>query len=241
MQVDILWDLLKSITQIDEVDEPSRAVDVFLSSIRRFGFDHALVTGLPSSRDPNWSESILCHGWPTEWYDRYIEQEHFPFDPCAERCRHEGSPFSWSELAHERLTPRSKVVMDEASEFGMNDGFCVPIHVPMQPPAVVTIAGEKPEFGTAAIVLLEALSHHLFRALSRLSGGESGEELPALTPRELEVAKWASDGKNPEDIACLLGISIHTSERHLRNIREKLEASNTVHAIAKALRSHQIW
>jgi LuxR family quorum sensing-dependent transcriptional regulator len=57
-----------------------------------------------------------------------------------------------------------------------------------------------------------------------------------LTPRERECLKWAARGKSEWEISQILGISEHTSEKHLLNAKTKLGASNRVHAVAEALR-----
>ena len=55
---------------------------------------------------------------------------------------------------------------------------------------------------------------------------------PRLSPRELEVLKWSSHGKNSQQIADRLTISLPTAETHLANAYRKLNASNKVEAVA---------
>lgn len=57
-----------------------------------------------------------------------------------------------------------------------------------------------------------------------------------LTPRERECLKWAANGKSEWEISQILGISEHTSEKHLINAKTKLKAVNRAHAVAEALR-----
>lgn len=57
-----------------------------------------------------------------------------------------------------------------------------------------------------------------------------------LTSRERECLTWAAAGKSEWEISQILGISEHTSEKHLISAREKLGAVNRVHAVAEALR-----
>lgn len=55
-----------------------------------------------------------------------------------------------------------------------------------------------------------------------------------LTPREKEILHLIKQGKASKQIADMLGISIHTVNRHRQNIIEKLSVSNTVEAISAA-------
>lgn len=55
-----------------------------------------------------------------------------------------------------------------------------------------------------------------------------------LSRREKEVMRLIKDGKASKQIAGLLGISIHTVNRHRQNIIEKLSVSNSTEAVAAA-------
>ena len=57
-----------------------------------------------------------------------------------------------------------------------------------------------------------------------------------LTPREIECLELAADGKSEWEISRILGISEHTSEKHLLNAKTKLGAVNRTQAVAVAIR-----
>ena len=57
-----------------------------------------------------------------------------------------------------------------------------------------------------------------------------------LTARERECLQWAAVGKSEWEISQILGISEHTSEKHLLNAKSKLGAANRVQAVAEAIR-----
>jgi LuxR family transcriptional activator of bioluminescence operon len=56
-----------------------------------------------------------------------------------------------------------------------------------------------------------------------------------LNGRECQVLTWAAAGKTTSEIAAILPISERTVVFHLSNARRKLGASNSRHAISKAL------
>lgn len=55
-----------------------------------------------------------------------------------------------------------------------------------------------------------------------------------LTDREKEILNLIKEGKPSKQIADLLGISVHTVNRHRQNILEKLSVGNSVEAIMAA-------
>ena len=58
----------------------------------------------------------------------------------------------------------------------------------------------------------------------------------ALTPTELEILRWASNGKTVWEISQIRATSEATVKFHLRNIYGKLEVTNRVQAMNEAAR-----
>ena len=61
-------------------------------------------------------------------------------------------------------------------------------------------------------------------------------DLPHLTPREVECLVALAEGLNSEGIARKLHISVPTVAMHVTNARKKLNAQTREHAIAIAMR-----
>ncbi len=57
-----------------------------------------------------------------------------------------------------------------------------------------------------------------------------------LTPAELEILRWASEGKTVWEISQIRATSEATVKFHLRNIYGKLEVTNRVQAMNEAAR-----
>lgn len=57
-----------------------------------------------------------------------------------------------------------------------------------------------------------------------------------LTPAELEILRWAKEGKTVWEISQIRSTSEATVKFHLRNIYGKLEVSNRVQAMNEAAR-----
>lgn len=58
-----------------------------------------------------------------------------------------------------------------------------------------------------------------------------------LTSREMECLQWIACGKTSGEIAIICSISESTVNYHLKNTLSKLNSSNRVHAVAKAMQS----
>lgn len=59
---------------------------------------------------------------------------------------------------------------------------------------------------------------------------------PVLSPREKEVLHWVAKGKSNSVIADILGVSESTVDTFLRRIYSKLNATNRITAVVRAIR-----
>lgn len=57
-----------------------------------------------------------------------------------------------------------------------------------------------------------------------------------LTTTQRRTLELASFGFSHKEISELMGVSVRTVEHHLKESRERLEAKNTTHAVASAIR-----
>ena len=61
-------------------------------------------------------------------------------------------------------------------------------------------------------------------------------ERPILSRREMEVLRLMAQGWETQRIATELGISRHTVRNHIRNLRQRLNASTKLDAVVKGIR-----
>lgn len=88
---------------------------------------------------------------------------------------------------------------------------------------------KKLEQGEAAIS--PPVATHLFKHVGRAS---VKPEASPLSDRELEVLRLVAGGKSNREIAAALSVSDNTVKFHLKNILQKLNASNRVEAVMRA-------
>lgn len=77
--------------------------------------------------------------------------------------------------------------------------------------------------------------HHILRELIDMEHKTTGR-FSAMNVRETECLQHAGNGLTSEDIAELLGLSVHTINAHLSSATSKLDSVNRIQAIAKAIR-----
>lgn len=59
---------------------------------------------------------------------------------------------------------------------------------------------------------------------------------PNISKREMECLRLTANGLTSEEIAERLGLSVHTANQYLASTAQKLDATNRIHAVAKAIR-----
>jgi LuxR family quorum sensing-dependent transcriptional regulator len=225
--------------QIDRAANIAEMMRRLRDNLGQFGFATCMVTNLPHPKAPRWQEHILINEWPRDWYDRYISKGHYRHDPCVALSRTATGPFVWSDIARRAMAEEACQVMDEAREFGLHDGICIPVETDGLEPAVVTLAGRELDLAPMARCAVHALAKHAYQAAIRLVTGEK-EHLQRLSRREREILQWIAEGKTAWEISRILTISENTVNTHMRNMRQKLNTSNTVHTVTEALRRGEI-
>lgn len=207
----------------------------FASSIGATNLLAGVIPPPAASRNEQLSH-VLLGSWPPEWSERYFSSGYLYRDPTIRLVR-EGAPsFMWSELENVcRTTLQEKSVMSEATEFRLRQGFTIALSTIERQPIGFSIAGERLEVDQRQRLTLELVSAYAVGCAIVLVEGSPRRGI-RLSPRQLDVLLWASEGLTVDQIADRLTISSHTADMHLRAVRDKLGVASTVHAVAEAFR-----
>ena len=105
-------------------------------------------------------------------------------------------------------------------------------------PLLVHLFDESQEDAApASVALRDALSASGAAIVpDRPEAPSTPAEKPVLSRRELEVLRLMALGWETQRIAVELGISRHTVRNHIRNLRQRLNASTKLDAVVKGLR-----
>ena len=235
--------IAESVFRFVETCDALASVDEVLIALRtetdQLGISAFIVTGLPLPKRPL-EPLVLLNAWPEGWFDRYIANDYFRIDPVGQHNFITSSPFLWAEAQRGRGAGRIRAVMGEAADFGLKDGYCVPIHSATGWQAAISFASDRfldmSSRDLAAAHLLALTAHGRVRLLM----GEADIRRFTLTPREREVLTWAAAGKTAWETSTVLRISEATVISHLDNIRRKFNVANTTQAVTQALQSGEL-
>ena len=154
---------------VDAVDRMSApdVVRMFETQIAACGFHAYIMAGLPVP-ETSLAELTLANGWPAEWFAIYTRENFSTVDPVPRHSSSTVQPFEWSEAPYDKeREPRAEIVMTWATEFGLRQGYCIPLHYD-DGGAVISMAGERPDLdptSKSALQLIGVYSHNRIRAL----------------------------------------------------------------------------
>jgi LuxR family quorum sensing-dependent transcriptional regulator len=213
----------------------------FLSFASHYGFTNGGIAEMPGPRQ-RIEDTTMCLSWPPEWKQRYFTQNYVAEDPAQlhlSRCR---LPYTWNEmLACPYYSARQRQIVHEASEFGLNVGYIVPIRQVGCGPAMVTIAGAKVELAETAqmeLHLAAMYAHAHVRCVSQAN--RETQLVPPLGPRERECLQWVADGKTDWEISEILSISEKTANTYIERAKQKFGVATRMQAVVHGLRAGQI-
>ena len=231
------FDIVEKIENASGLDQ---IMSVVASAGQSFGYENFSIAGLPmpgESIDPY----IMACGWPDEWAQRYRDQNYVHSDPVIHQVRRANKPFMWADAPVSANDVAAKKIMNEATEFGLVEGFAVPIYTTHGFQAIVTFGANELELNKseqAALHLVAIYAHQAIRSLLPNNGKENTYwklDKP-LSLREIECLKWIAAGKTAYEISVITGISDRTVEHYIASSMRKLNATNRVQAVAEALR-----
>lgn len=221
------------IEALDRLSAPGEVIDAMAQAFARFGFENFIMTGLPHP-DQRIESLVLLKKWPLEWYRLYTSRRYDRFDPVIRLCRRTVQPFEWPEAAGAAGDdPRTLEVMGGAREFGMRQGYCLPIHGLGGYEACLSMSGAALDLPPGSKPAVHLMAMYAFER-ARLLLDPSPSRNP-LTSRERETLRWAALGKSAADTGAILGVTERTVTAHMASICQKLSAANKTHAVARAL------
>jgi LuxR family quorum sensing-dependent transcriptional regulator len=201
----------------------------------------ALMAGtVPNPNTPisHQKNHVMLCDWPVEWLQRYVAQNHVDHDPVVGHMKNLQEPFHWRESATRSLVDRDSIrVMGDAAEFKLREWLAFPLVTLDGTIVMVSLGGEAVELSNAEFNMISlASTYAIGRAMQLQTVQARTIDHIELTRREIECLQWAAVGKSEWEMSQIMGISEHTSEKHLLSAKNKLGAVNRVQAVAEAIR-----
>jgi LuxR family quorum sensing-dependent transcriptional regulator len=229
------------IDELERFQTPGDVVNRMSSALSQFGFSGFLISTTPDLRSAHQRQTFF-DGWPDHFNQHYIQNEFYKDDPVVAMCLRNGDPFEWSEAVYDSKTaPRAKYVMDTAAEFGLRDGFAVPIYRERGLIDTVTMGGNYGALDPRAkrAIHLVALYAHS-KALSLIGAGHPDPYQRILSNGEREALSLTAAGKTAWEISVILGISEAAIVKRIKLATRKLGSVNKTQAVVEAIRAKEI-
>lgn len=209
---------------------------VVQSTFQSYGFDHFIISGLPEP-GVRVEDLVLLSGWKTQWYDRYASGGYIHLDPVARHCFATSMPFDWSAAPYDaEFDLQARRIMQEARDFGMDDGLCIPVHLEAGALGAVSLVGQTGHLSASDRMELHMFALYAHGRLSFIANQSKRAPRRAITPREAEMLKWVAMGKTASEIADITGLSTRTVNQHCENAQRRMGTSNRMQTVVEALR-----
>jgi LuxR family quorum sensing-dependent transcriptional regulator len=231
-----VFDFIDRLDRLATIDAVMEATDRVLA---RYGFANFSFSGIPQSSDcmPG---IVLAHRIPAELFKVYVERRYADIDPSMRHLRRTTEPFKWLDVPYDgEREPQAAQLAGLVTDFGLAQGFFVPIPSPAGNFGNVWMAGPKPELTARIKPALHLMALYAFDRVHRLVGLPPAPR-KQLTAREREVLVWTAAGKSAWEIGEILGIAERTVNEHAQTAFRKLGAANRAQAIAIAVRERLI-
>lgn len=202
--------------------------------------DFPLITSVLVVEDPHAGRHQLHEvgNIPEAFANASRAPESVARDPVIKRLRTLSVPFAYDQSLY--VQEKAGDLWEEQAPYGYHSGISMALHLPDGKHFFLGVdrdhALPADEGLSRTMADLQLLAVHAQSAAARLllPKAEPVEPPPRLSPREIEVLRWAMDGKSNWNIAQILNVSEHTVSFHLRNAFAKLKASTRTQAVLKA-------
>ncbi len=228
--------------RIHATDSIKGAVSILASEAREIGVERFIAGFVyrgTKGMDGQWRRyRHLSFNFPPGWDEGWHTlNAHCPY---YHSCFDGRIAFDWESIRKRGdLTRLETKAWHYLAEFGLIDGFTIPVHAPGHF-GFVTAIGDKSDRGWSSRIETQSerflfLTHVFHEAVrERYPEFVDVDEDVTLSTREIECLRWAAAGKTTEEVALILGISPETVRVYFKRALRKLGANTRVQAVTRA-------
>lgn len=220
--------------------DSARLIDEFGALVQSLGFEYFMISGLPWEGS-DFRRLIAGTNFPKEWQEHYVDNEYLKDDAIALAALVSTVPFTWHKAIETfGRSPRAQMIARGWRSYGLIDGVTFPLIDPRNRMAVASVAtGRKVDIAPYLVVILQGVIPLVYDRFWQIATIER-PAIGRLSPREIEVLKLLSAGKQLNEIGGILNLSFSTVRHHLRNARAKLGSTSLPNTVATAIFTRQI-
>lgn len=222
------------LSTLEDASEPADLQYIIEDFRDYFRIDHMVYHWVSASGD-----QYGCGTYDPKWVQHYLDQDYLKTDPVIKGCFQRFHPVDWKRLDWSGKAARA--FQKEAVEYGVgNQGYSVPIRGPNGQFALFSAShsctdAEWEEFTRDNRRDLILIAHDFNKKALEFEPDRAPDNSKALSPREEDAITLLAMGYSRAQVAETLSISEHTLRVYIESARFKLGASNTIHAVAKAI------
>jgi LuxR family transcriptional regulator, quorum-sensing system regulator BjaR1 len=233
---DIRRNAFEFVEGIERLSTTAEIMDATGALLKNYGFEYHCVSFLATSTE-TLDDVLLSNRLPEEWLKLYTEREYVHDDPAFRYAKTVVRPFRWfkeSPYDPER-EPRVVEVVQRARDFGILDGFLIPVASTAGRTGQIWFGGRTLDLPEHQLPALHLIAIYAFDRILRLRGPPARHPT-SLTPREREVLTLVANGKSTWEIGEALHISSRTVKEHIKHLCRKLGAVTRTQAVMIAVR-----
>lgn len=220
--------------QLAAVQFEADLLPVLAKATSELGFDYCALgmrLPLPLSNP----QTVMLGNYAPAWRERYAGAQYLKIDPTVAHAAVSTKAVLWSD----EVFANSAALWEDVRDHGLRIGWAQPVHDIRGIASLLTLARSHEavsplEMGDKApqVAWLAQATHEMLAGL--LAPRPDSTTAIKLTEREVEVLRWAGDGKTAAETAHIVGITERTANFHIDNAVRKLGAANKTGGVLKA-------
>ena len=209
-------------------------LSVLAQAAKQLGFEYCAIgmrLPLPLSNP----KIVMLNNYTPAWRERYEKARYLSVDPTVAHALVSTRPVLWSD----EVFANAANLWEDARGHGLQIGWAQPVHDIKCTASLLTLARSHDamsslEAGDKA-AQLAWLAQAVHETLTNvLASKPDRPSAITLTAREMDVLRWAGDGKTAAETADILGIAERTVIFHIDNALRRLGAVNKTAGVLKA-------
>lgn len=217
-----------------QVCTEAELMSVMAQAANQLGFEFGAIgmrLPLPLSNP----KTVMLSNYTQAWRERYETARYLSVDPTVAHAVLSTRPVLWSD----QVFAQAGQLWEDAHAHGLRVGWAQPMHDIKGIASLLTLsrshdAISPAEMGdkTPQVAWLAQAVHETLAGVLASRPGSAAEV--KLTVREIDVLRWAGDGKTAGETADILGIAERTVVFHIDNALRRLGAGNKTAGVLKA-------
>lgn len=231
---------MDAIEKLELCTSKEELIEIYSNYIVNYGFIFFVAGEIYNPILRNNKLNIISN-WPFEWIKHYFDQNYLLFDAVPKYAFSNMQPVVWSKLIKsDLLTNIQRVIFNESFEFGLNDGYIIPIHSELINRGGVSISTKENIKKIERKNEIEIVSNVMYSKLLNILNLETKNNNQRMniikyTKREIECLSFSFIGKTDWEIGNILTISEKTVNYHIENAKRKSKSNTRSLAISRAI------